>query len=145
MTCETTPKVNEKDILYSTEDTIIETQYSRLIKEIDEYQSELKEVDKRRKKKLKKKMNEEEDTYSYSSEITSRKNLIVRLQKNQFFQRVIHALTSMNPLLGLLAKLVVQLILTILSIIQVRSMIDKGMMDDMSNAYSLATNVQGGR
>ena len=121
------------------DDRWINSSYEELFDEIALYQYELYRADKnfiKQKGKSKKKHKKGESVfYSNSKPIKKRNKIIKKLEKRNFFDRVISFIENIRPLAKVISRVVVLLLMTILNINVVRDNISTSTMNKIDTVY----------
>ena len=128
-----------KDI--DIDDRWINSSYEELFDEIALYQYELYKTDKKYIKNMnknkKKHKNGEGVFYSSCKPVKKRKKIVKKLEKKNFFDRIISFIETIKPLAKVISRLVVILIMSILNIPSVRDSITTSTMNKIDNVYRI--------
>lgn len=133
-------KKKEENILYEFDQTL-DQKYLGLLEEIQFMQADIKREERKAKKKAKKQMKKGNTFYDPHFEIRVREQVIREMEGDNFFDRVIQAINDLRPICLVIARLVMTLIVSILSIDSVKYRIKPGTLDTMHSVYSMAHRV----
>ena len=104
-------------------------------------QPENKREERKARKKAKKKMKKGNTFYDPRGEIRVREQIIREMEGGNFFDRVIQAIQDIRPICMMIARLVMALIVSILSIDSVKYRIKPDTLNTMHSVYDMAHKV----
>lgn len=134
-------KKKEKENLLYEFDQSLDQKYVGLLEEIQFMQADLKREERKAKKKAKKKMQKGNTFYDARGEIQVRQQIIREMEGGNFFDRVIVAINDLRPICLIIARLVMSLIISILSIDAVKYRIKPDTLNKMHSVYNVAHQV----
>ena len=116
--------------------------FDSAINEIEEYRFTLQEIDKLQDKKKRKEINKKQrDFYTQMEAIKERKKMAKKWEKNGFLDRMAKVLTGVIPAVKTIAKLVMVLIISFLSIDAIKGFISPETLDKLTTVFHLAMAV----
>lgn len=121
-------------------DDMLNVQYTTLVDEIEYYQAELKRADKKAKKKALK-VFDGNNFYPYEYQIAARERVIQEMEGASIFDRIIRFFHEMTPVLKIFSRLVAALVITILSVSQIKARISKKTLRKLNTIYDLAMSL----
>ena len=125
-----TENVSKKDLRKS---------FSSAIDEIEEYRFTLDEIDKLNDKKKRKEINKKQrEFYTQMESIKARKKMMKKWENDGLLDRLIKMLSIVVPAVKKLAKAVMLLILSFMSIDAIRRFISPEMVEKLGKVYNLA-------
>lgn len=133
-------KKKEPDILFEF-DKALDQKYMDLLEEIQFMQADIKREERKAKKKAIKKMKKGNNFYDARMEVKVREDIIRKMEGDNFFDRVTKAIEDVRPICLVIAKLVMSLIVTILSIDAVKYRVKPETLNTMHSIYTLAHKV----
>lgn len=133
-------KKKETDLICQIDESLDE-KYKDLIEEITFMQADIDRAERKARKKAIKKMKKGNTFYDTSYELNVRKDVIRKMEGTDFFSRVINTLEELKPVARIIARLVMALIVSILSISSVEYRIKPETMSKMHQVYSMARSI----
>lgn len=121
-------------------DDMLNVQYTTLVDEIEYYQAELKRADKKAKKKAMKAF-DGKNFYPYEYQLAARERVIQEMEGSSLFDRIIRFFHEMAPVIKIFGRLVAALVVTILSVSQIKSRISKKTLKKLNTVYNLAMSL----
>lgn len=113
--------------------------FSSALNEIQEYRFTLYEIDKLNDKKKRKEINKKQrDFYTQMESIKARKKMMKKWERDGFLDRLMDTLSVVVPAVRKVAKAVMFLILSFMSIDAIKRFISPETLDKLANVYSLA-------
>lgn len=136
----TKKKKKDENILYEI-DKSLDQKYVGLLEEIQFMQADIKREERKARKKAKKKMKKGNTFYDPRSEIRVREQIIREMEGGNFFDRVMQAIQDIRPICMVIARLVMALIVSILSIDSIKYRIKPNTLSNMHSVYDMAHKV----
>lgn len=133
-------KKSVDDVLYEF-DKSIDQKYVGLLEEIQFMQADLKRAEKKARKQAMKNMKKGNDFYPMNLELRVREHAIHQMEGTDFFTRVTKAIEDLRPICIAIARLVMALIVSILSIDAIKYRIRPETLDKMNGVYTFAKKV----
>lgn len=133
-------KKKEENLLYEF-DKNLDQKYVGLLEEIQFMQADIKRAERKARKKEKKKMKKGNTFYDPRAEIRVREQVIREMEGDNFFDRVIQAINDIRPICMVIARLVMALIVSVLSIDSVKYRVKPDTLNKMHSVYELAHHV----
>lgn len=133
-------KKQEDNIIYQFDKTI-DQKYVGLLEEIQFMQADIQREERKARKREKKRMKKGNTFYDPRAEIRVRQRVIREMEGNNFFDRVIEAVNDLRPICMMIARLVMSLIVSILSIDAVKYRIKPDTLNRMHSVYNVAHQV----
>lgn len=133
-------KKKEANILYEF-DKSLDQKYVGLLEEIQFMQADIKREERKAQKREKKKMKKGNTFYDPRAEVRVRQQVIREMEGGNFFDRVIQAINDIRPICMVIARLVMTLIISILSIDSVKYRIKPDTLNKMHSVYDMAHRV----
>lgn len=133
-------KKKDENIIYQF-DKSLDQKYVGLLEEIQFMQADIKREERKAKKKEKKRMQKGNTFYDPRAEIRVRQQVIREMEGRNFFDRVIQAINDIRPICMVIARLVMTLIVSILSIDAVKYRIKPDTLNKMHSVYDMAHRV----
>lgn len=130
----------DENLLYEF-DKSLDQKYVGLLEEIQFMQADIKREERKAKKKAKKKMMKGNTFYDPRAEIRVREQIIREMEGGNFFDRVIQAIQDIRPICMVIARLIMSLIISILSIDSVKYRIKPDTLTTMHSVYDMAHKV----
>lgn len=130
----------DENLLYEF-DKSLDQKYIGLLEEIQFMQADIKREERKARKKAKKKMKKGNTFYDPRGEIRVREQIIREMEGGNFFDRVIQAIQDIRPICMVIARLVMTLIISILSIDSVKYRIKPDTLSTMHSVYDMAHKV----
>ena len=130
----------DENLLYEF-DKSLDQKYVGLLEEIQFMQADIKREERKARKKAKKKMKKGNTFYDTRCEIRVREQIIREMEGGNFFDRVIQAIQDIRPICMVIARLVMALIISILSIDSVKYRIKPDTLNTMHSVYDMAHKV----
>ena len=122
-------------------DRELDQKYVGLLEEIQFMQADIRRAERKARRKAKKKLKKGSGFYDPRAEINIRKQVIYEMEGTDFFTRVTEAINALRPICIIIAKLVMTLIVSILSIDAVKYRIKEETLGKLHSVYSLAKRV----
>ena len=122
-------------------DKSLDKKYADMLEEIQYMQADIDRADRKAKKKAFKNMKKGNTFYDASKPINVRKEAIKNIENRNFFERVTGIIQELKPICIIIARLVMSLIVSILSIDAVKYRISPKTLNAMRNVYDLAKSV----
>lgn len=133
-------KKEEADILFHI-DQSLDKKYMDMIEEIQFMQADLKRAERKAKKKAIREMKKGNNFFNGNYEIEVRKKCIREMEGSNFLERVSNIINDLKPICVIIARLVMSLIVSILSIDSVKYRIRPTTLQKMQSVYTLAKSV----
>lgn len=133
-------KKQEPDILYHI-DNALDQRYVDMLEEIQFMQADLKRAERKAKKKAIREMKKGNNFFNGNYEIEVRKKCIREMERNNFLERVSNIINDLKPVCVIIARLVMSLIVSILSIDSIKYRIKPQTLQKMQSVYTLAKSV----
>lgn len=133
-------KKQEDNVIYQFDKTI-DQKYVGLLEEIQFMQADIQREERKARKREKKRMKKGNTFYDPRAEIRVRQRVIREMEGNNFFDRVIAAVNDLRPICMMIARLVMSLIVSILSIDAVKYRIKPDTLNRMHSVYNVAHQV----
>lgn len=133
-------KKKDENLLYEF-DKSLDQKYVGLLEEIQFMQADIKREERKAKKKATKKMRKGNTFYDPRGEVHVREQIIREMEGGDFFDRVIQAINDVRPICIIIARLVMSLIISILSIDSVKYRIKPDTLNRMHSVYDVAHKV----
>lgn len=130
----------KKNLIYEF-DKEIDQKYMGLLEEIQFMQADIRREERKAKRKAMKKMRKGNLFYDTGYEVKVRQEIIHEMEGTDFFTRVTKAIEDLRPICIIIAKLVMSLIVTILSVDAVKYRINKDTLGKIDAVYALARKV----
>ena len=130
----------DENLLYEF-DKSLDQKYVGLLEEIQFMQADIKREERKARKKAKKKMKKGNTFYDTRGEIRVREQIIREMEGGNFFDRVIQAIQDIRAICMGIARLVMALIISILSIDSVKYRIKPDTLSTMHSVYDMAHKV----
>ena len=122
-------------------DKSLDKKYADMLEEIQYMQADIDRAERKAKKKAFKNMKKGNTFYDASKPINVRKEVIKNMENRNFFERVTGIIEELKPICIIIARLVMSLIVSILSIDAVKDRISPKTLNAMRNVYDLAKSV----
>ena len=122
-------------------DKSLDKKYADMLEEIQYMQADIDRAERKAKKKAFKNMKKGNTFYDASKPINVRKEVIKNMENKNFFERVSCIIQELKPICIIIARLVMSLIVSILSIDAVKYRISPKTLSAMRNVYDLAKSV----
>ena len=122
-------------------DKSLDKKYADILEEIQYMQADIDRAERKAKKKAFKNMKKGNTFYDASKPINVRKEVIKNMENRNFFERVTGIIQELKPICIIIARLVMSLIVSILSIDAVKYRISPKTLNAMRNVYDLAKSV----
>ena len=122
-------------------DKSLDKKYADMLEEIQYMQADIDRAERKAKKKAFKNMRKGNTFYDASKPINVRKEVIKNMENKNFFERVTNIIQELKPICIIIARLVMSLIVSILSIDAVKYRISPNTLHTMRNVYDLAKSV----
>lgn len=122
-------------------DKSLDKKYADMLEEIQYMQADIDRAERKAKKKAFKNMRKGNTFYDASKPINVRKEVIKNMENRNFFERVTDIIQELKPICIIIARLVMSLIVSILSIDAVKYRISPKTLNAMRNVYDLAKSV----
>ena len=122
-------------------DKSLDKKYADMLEEIQYMQADIDRAERKAKKKAFKNMKKGNTFYDASKPINVRKEVIKNMENQNFFERVTGIIQELKPICIIIARLVMSLIVSILSIDAVKYRISPKTLNAMRNVYDLAKSV----
>lgn len=122
-------------------DKSLDKKYADMLEEIQYMQADIDRAERKAKKKAFKNMKKGNTFYDASKPINVRKEVIKNMENRNFFERVTCIIQELKPICIIIARLVMSLIVSILSIDAVKYRISPKTLNAMRNVYDLAKSV----
>ena len=122
-------------------DKSLDKKYADMLEEIQYMQADIDRAERKAKKKAFKNMKKGNTFYDASKPINVRKEVIRNMENRNFFERVTGIIQELKPICIIIARLVMSLIVSILSIDAVKYRISPKTLNAMRNVYDLAKSV----
>ena len=122
-------------------DKSLDKKYADMLEEIQYMQADIDRAERKAKKKAFKNMRKGNTFYDASKPINVRKEVIKNMENKNFFERVTDIIQELKPICIIIARLVMSLIVSILSIDAVKYRISPKTLNAMRNVYDLAKSV----
>ena len=122
-------------------DKSLDKKYADMLEEIQYMQADIDRAERKAKKKAFKNMKKGNTFYDASKPINVRKEVIRNMENKNFFERVSSIIQELKPICIIIARLVMSLIVSILSIDAVKYRISPKTLNAMRNVYDLAKSV----
>ena len=122
-------------------DKSLDKKYADMLEEIQYMQADIDRAERKAKKKAFKNMKKGNTFYDASKPINVRKEVIKNMENRNFFERVTGIIQELKPICMIIARLVMSLIVSILSIDAVKYRISPKTLNAMRNVYDLAKSV----
>lgn len=122
-------------------DKSLDKKYADMLEEIQYMQADIDRAERKAKKKAFKNMKKGNTFYDASKPINVRKEVIKNMENRNFFERVTGIIQELKPICIIIARLVMSLIVSILSIDAVKYRISPKTLNAMRNVYDLAKSV----
>ena len=122
-------------------DKSLDKKYADMLEEIQYMQADIDRAERKAKKKAFKNMRKGNTFYDASKPINVRKEVIKNMENRNFFERVTGIIQELKPICIIIARLVMSLIVSILSIDAVKYRISPKTLNAMRNVYDLAKSV----
>ena len=122
-------------------DKSLDKKYADMLEEIQYMQADIDRAERKAKKKAFKNMKKGNTFYDASKPINVRKEVIKNMENRNFFERVTGIIQELKPICIIIARLVMGLIVSILSIDAVKYRISPKTLNAMRNVYDLAKSV----
>ena len=122
-------------------DKSLDKKYADMLEEIQYMQADIDRAERKAKKKAFKNMRKGNTFYDASKAINVRKEVIKNMENKNFFERVTDIIQELKPICIIIARLVMSLIVSILSIDAVKYRISPKTLNAMRNVYDLAKSV----
>ena len=122
-------------------DKSLDKKYADMLEEIQYMQADIDRAERKAKKKAYKNMRNGNTLYDASKPINVRKEVIKNMENRNFFERVTDIIQELKPICIIIARLVMSLIVSILSIDAVKYRISPKTLNAMRNVYDLAKSV----
>lgn len=129
-------------VLYQLDENL-DRKYEEVLEEIQFYQADIKRAERKAKKKAIKQMKKGNNWFDPSYEVRVRKEVIRKMEGDNFFDRVERILYDIKPICMIIARLVMSLILSILSIDSVKYRIRPETLGKMRTVYDVARTISG--
>lgn len=133
----------KKNVTLYQLDEKLDERYRIAIEEIQFYQADIKRAERKAKKKAVKQMRKGNNWFDPSYEIQVRKEIIHKMEGDNFFDRIEKILYEIKPICMIIARLVMSLIVSILSIDSVKYRIQPNTLTKMKTVYDVAKSISG--
>ena len=133
-------KKKNPNLLYEV-DKDLDKRYIELLDEISLMQADIKRAEKKERKKAIKDLRRGNMLYCVEEPIDVRKRIIKQMEGNNFLDRVSETIRELKPVCLIIARLVMGLIVSILSVPAVKYRIKTETLSTMNKVYELAASV----